>query len=462
MNGPTATASYQLIPGYIDPDNNSSPTPFLLPPSANPTSGSASWTYNSSFVVNIPYVYQTPPKPSQSPLPQNDDFSFAWDTSTPPVAQVTVQNNNVWKAPQTARQGLQSNFATFLAHLEPLEIADQTIVSGGTYFIAQQVAAALPKALNEMLFYSYSFNPGTNAGGPPSTTPYVDLQPGMRLRLEVSGLQYGGPNSQPFNGFVGAGRFSYDVVSWVDQQGKRCTGFDAFLGAIAGPSITFGSGAQDKVVAGIIDLHAQGQQRRHYRLFYPNTYIAANVAGNTALASNVALIGADTLTDMGTATSQYLTKGLCGQAQPGNLPIICLVFLGRVIAIPEIAITLSSTLTLQSGQPAVTYSQLLYVPIGTTVRHMLDRLTDWNPTLGVCPMTHSRTDNKYEYDPSSLPLVSLQRLRPDLQSYLPVLSPVQLAPTSWTAPTPAPPLFDLPLLKGDCLTLSLTPTPVSS
>ena len=76
--------------------------------------------------------------------------------------------------------------------------------------------------------------------------------------------------------------------------------------------------------------------------------------------NNVTLIGADTLADLYAATTQYLGSGLCA-ASPTNT-IACTFFRGRDIVVPEVLFRVN-------GDPA-------YVPLGTTVRNLIEREID--------------------------------------------------------------------------------------
>jgi hypothetical protein len=59
---------------------------------------------------------------------------------------------------------------------------------------------------------------------------------------------------------------------------------------------------------GVIDLHQPGYQKPYYRLFYPNRIPQSDSFGSVGTVQNVTLIAADTLTALGKATEEYLSK----------------------------------------------------------------------------------------------------------------------------------------------------------
>lgn len=312
---------------------------------------------------------------------ENDDFNFEWNPdpakakkSSDIDAKITIKANNAWKMEQAARDTLRANFVDFRSAVEALEL-EGTIIPGGTAILAQLVAEALPATLDETLFFRYGFNSGFGS----DSSPYVDLHPGMRLRLEYSAHQYIAPGSS-LNGPVGSGQFFYTVGRNRDQQ----ITFDAFLGAISAPDISFAPASQN-VAASLIDLHAAGNARRHYRLFYP----AQIKSVDSSLSNNITLIGADTLTDLKTATQAYTTSGDTGEASSDNQPIIAFTLRGRSIVIPEIEISFTRKIGRQVEQVA------RYVPLGTTLRQLMDELVPtWHADIfltgGAKPVTLSR------------------------------------------------------------------------
>jgi hypothetical protein len=346
-------------------DQVAAQTAYLIPPKAQ---------FNAEIKISIESLYQIPPGgPPAQPIVENDDFKLAWSAADLSKvlpkdvdrvrASITIKNNNSWKAGVAAQQALRANFADFYGRLEALELSAKMLVAGGAEVLAQRVAEALPVPIGDSLYYRTGFNAGFGL----SSSPFVDLQPGMRLRVDFAANQFVAPGS-PLNGLVGAGQFYFAIGR---DSGQRIV-FDTFLSAIAAPETTAPLG--QATASGVIDIQAAGAARRHYRLFYPSQLPPATAPGDSRLTRNVTLIGADTLADLGAATDVYTTSGEIAAAASGNLPIIAISFRGRAIAVPEIGVYVNRRV----GD--YRQSNLTYVPVGTTLRQLLDQQAGaWNP-----------------------------------------------------------------------------------
>ncbi|HEU5103211.1 MAG TPA: hypothetical protein VFU22_29525 [Roseiflexaceae bacterium] len=356
---------YQVYSGYQDVDAAKADTPYLVAPKTDS---------DADTKLTIANLCLTPPAaPPIAPELDNDDFQFAWivpDTRGKPVNAddvkllITIKKaKNVWRASAAARQALRANFVSFCNQVEALELSKKMLVVGGAMVITQRIAEALPVPIGDSLLYRAGFNPGFGA----DNSPYVDLQPGMRLRVDFAANQFVGPGSQ-LNGLVGSGQFYFNI----GRDNNQRIVFDTFLSAIAAPETS--APLDQSTASGAIDLQAAGAARRHYRLFYPTQLPAATGPGDSRLTRNVALIGADTLPDLAAATDIYQRSGSLAVAAKDNLPIIGISFRGRAIAVPEIGVYVNR----QVGD--MRHSALTYVPIGTTLRQLLDQQAGvWNP-----------------------------------------------------------------------------------
>jgi hypothetical protein len=359
---------YQVYSAYRDIDQAAADVPYLIAPNSDS---------DRDTKMSIANLCLAPPAvPLTGPEFENEDFRFDWappDTRNRPInaddvkVLITIKKaKNVWRASAAARQALRANFASFCTQVEALELTKKTLVVGGATVIIQRVAEALPVPIGDSLLYRAGFNPGFGA----NNSPYVDLQPGMRLRLDFAANQFVGPGS-PLNGLVGAGQCFFHIGRDSNQR----IVFDTFLSAIAAPETSAPLG--QATASGAIDLQAAGAARRHYRLFYPTQLPAATAPGDARLNRNVALIGADTLPDLAAATDAYQQSGALAAAAKDNLPIIALGFRGRAIAVPEIGVYVNR----QVGD-TIRHTALTYVPIGTTLRQLLDQQAGaWNPGL---------------------------------------------------------------------------------
>ena len=409
-------STYQVQPAYLDPNNVTSTVPFFLPPTLLQQT---STSYGTAVEVDISNVIG--PTTGSSCSIGGSDFTLKWNAS---VAQVIIPAY-AWNADAKSRANLRTAFDAFYQSLENLETS-QCLTRGGAYAVAQRVAEALPVPLAESLYYRYGFD---------SSNGCIDLQPGMRLRVEAGIYEFISSSSQ-LNGFVPGATSYYDICGYLDSDGNQRLAFDAFLGANRAPQIPATSG----LAAGIIDFQGSLFPRRYYRLFYP-TNLSSGAQGSPSLANNVALIGANTLADMSTATKAYLNNQSCGYN--GKNSVLCNLFRGRAIAIPEILVYVSGqTMVGQnaSGQPISCLPT--YVPIGTTVRNLVERRFDWVFALAN-PLSQLVLLRQYRQISTNAPPASGQ------QSNRVNYNSVQF--NGQTSTAPGLDVYDLPLLKGDVL-----------
>ncbi|HEX6041112.1 MAG TPA: hypothetical protein VFZ20_23870, partial [Longimicrobium sp.] len=335
-------------------------------------------------------------------------------------AQVTILGNNAWNCAPAARQALMQNWIGFWQQVESKLEQTGVLIPGATTLLAQQTAEIMPAPLQESLFYRFSLLPGFASG----TLPYVDVQPGMQLRVEFESSQFTGPGG-PTNGYLGASQYRWAVQSAPASGGGRVTVFDSFLGTVSAPTVAVS--ASPVAAGGLPDLQAAGTGRKYVRLCLPQAMPAGTDPGSLGLTGNAALLGASTLTDLEAATTAYL-GGTCaaGAATPG---VTCTVFRGRAAVVPEIAVWLQ----LGANAPL----QLQYVPVGTTVANLVERVTTWR-MLGYAQGTTPVTLSRPVTTATGQQFVAVQ------------FSPVTLAGTVMD-----PRALDLPLVKGDRLLIQL-------
>jgi hypothetical protein len=413
---PVQNSNYQIFPFFTGTDNGCpNGATFLLPPQ---------FTYGTNpqpIVVQMKLLWLGGDK-TYTP-PANADFTFATvpdpTQPSPPrtqantLVQITLNAANMWKCAAAARAQLMANFTAFLQAIETTLELNGFLIPGATYRIGQAIADWLPAPPLETLFYRFSLSQGFASG----TVPYVDIRPGMQLRLDTQASQFISPQS-PLNGYVSNDSLSIIVGSVPGPNGSRLVGFDPFLSTIKSPNIT-GASSSPIIAGGTIDLQPTAGARTYWRLFYPPGISAPTAPGDLAIKDNVVLVGAATLSDLNTATKSYPAIG-----SGGTPPTISVVFLGRATAVPQIPITI-----VQNQMNA-----LQYVPIGTTIANVVERF-------------------------SPLPIDPSQSLPVTVKRRMVGVSGVNVAPFVGSPPSggliaiPAA-MWDVPLISGDIVTIN--------
>jgi hypothetical protein len=420
----------------------------LLPQATGITSG-------QPITFAIPLLY-TGGNNYQSYQYSNASFQFQLSqgnygpTGTPLIfANITI-GGNAWGTNRTA---LMADFTDFLQNIETQFELTGILAAGATFRIGQQIADCIPAPLAETLFYRYSLS----AGFAPGTLPYIDIRPGMRLRVETQASQYLTPTS-PLNGYVGSGHFSYLIGSAPAGNGTRVVTFDPFLSTIKSPMVN-PPPSPPSVAGGVIDLQGNYAAQKYWRLFYPQQVTTASQAGNLYLSGNVALVGAQSLAQLNTATKSFPQQ----PSPQTNPPSVYTIFLGRAVAVPEIPIWLNiQTIQNTNGTPSNPLSGtpvqtvLQYVPVGTTLANLIERFTALPLDLRLLPASASSTP--------ALPVLSVARVLN--APFIP--PPAQGANSAYSAPVigniywqtqglPSVPtvMFDVPLIAGDIVTIAI-------
>jgi hypothetical protein len=240
--------------------------------------------------------------------------------------------------------------------------------------------------------------------------------------------QFTGPGSSASNFYVGSGRFLYYLSSIPNGSGPRQVVFDPFLGAIRTPTIQ-GVSTAPLIAGGLFDLQPVSGLQTYWRMFYPDSVPPPGSTGDTQIRDNVALIGAPTLAALNQATNEY--------PNPGD-EAVAAVFLGRAVIVPEIPIWLTL-----NGQSA-----LEYVSLGTTLTQIIERFSAVPLNVNQQLVTVTRP----------MAVNDLQNWRTQMVNQPLVTFPIPNGPPP--PPPPPPPwpsaaFFDVPLIAGDSITLSL-------
>jgi hypothetical protein len=262
----------------------------------------------------------------------------------PPSCHVVLQGD-VWTfAGPGYRLPLLSAFDEFLQQAEGLE--GSTLRPGAAEAFRALVAPRIPATYAESLYLSHGvFSQDNPARG------YFDAQPGMRLALQFEERQFVPPNAGTglLSGFVGGAAVTTDVVSLGSGSGSPRLGLDAFFAAVRLPPVPPAAGGG----GGVIDLVGATAGARHLRVCYPaRSFPGADGPGTVGASGNVALLGAADLATLTAATDGYYGSGDAGANLVGY-------FRGRTVIRGQIPLLVNGT-------------QLCYVPVGTTVRQLLE------------------------------------------------------------------------------------------
>ncbi|AKQ68347.1 hypothetical protein A176_005259 [Myxococcus hansupus] len=364
-----------------------------------------------AFEVLLPQVFVTPPT---GPITEGP---FTLEARTPasiplPFRVAFASTSAVWTFnDKAARAGLQQSFIAFLIKLEAAGL-----VPGGLQTVRLALAQRLPLTFTETLFYRYGFD---GAAG------YADLTPGMRLRADFQGYQLADPTgagtNQYLNGYTGSESVTFDLVGLPDAQGFATVVLDAFLGRIGTTVVAPNQGGG----GGMIDLQT-GFRRRYLRALYPTTMESADKKGFVGTQKNVTLVAADSLAVIEAATRSYReTNGNTG----GNG--VSTYLRGRTVLVPQVQVYVR-------GAPT-------YVPLGTTLRHLLDTSTFIPPLAQQVPNLNCQRW-LMDYNPYS---------DTALQLVFPGFTPLNVWGSNYRVYWNGADVLDLPLAKGDALTFSV-------
>lgn len=351
---PSITNLYQAFPQIMGQELS-----YVLPPNYFIENGNLTVRINNVYTKNVILnkdAGSINAATSSSPTSKvNLDFSLAWlngpsvnlpngGTEATAIARVTIKGSTALCLDKPLRQQLKTSLLVFYEQLEDLELNKNYLASGGAQAILRRVVEALPLSFSEVLAYHYNLSP---------TERFIDLQAGMRLRVDFAANQFVAPGSE-LNGFVGTGTSFYEVSRLTDTSGTQKLCFNPFLATLlplAIPPSTSG-------IASIIELQSANNARRYWRLIYPSQ-MPISTTSNIGIGQNVLLLGADTLSTLNKATATYLASADYTTPTDNSSPILYFFFRGRSVIIPEIMVNLDGTPT--------------YVPLGTTVRNLMDR-----------------------------------------------------------------------------------------
>ncbi|HET6209040.1 MAG TPA: hypothetical protein VFD94_01580 [Jatrophihabitans sp.] len=422
--GPGQNGQFQIFPFFTGTDNACTNAIYLLPPS---------FKYGSGFQpFTVPLLYTGPSGALPAPAGGNADFSMSWSgaskapyTQANVSVQITITGVNAWSCAAVTRQTLMANFTAFLLAIETLETAG-ALLPGSARRIGSMIADQMPAPLVESLFWRYSLSPGTY----PKTLPYIDIRPGMRLRVDSSVSQFVNPGAQQ-NSYVAGSRLYYPVGSTgpASGSGARPLSFNGLLATIKSPTVQpgpqAGSGSTAVGAAGAFDLEPSGGARPYWRLIYPASVPSPFSAGDQAITDNVVLLGAASLAALEAATAAY--PNLAGNTPPN----VSVAFLGRSLVVPEIPVFL----TVRNS------TSVQWVAVGSTLANLIEQFAQLPLSTSQSVLGLNAFLRPTAFSPTQQPTAPLNITYTDP-------SGVSLAALS-------PAMFDLPLIAGDGITLTV-------
>ncbi len=302
------------------------------------------------------FLDQQPPYDVEIQLPAvvDDPITFtsdAWfrleNSSGPMDPDRLIVRSQIWdfKNDESLRVEIKDAYQVFLSTLDKSGLRASVI-----QLIKTRLAEVIPLTFTEVLFYHYGLNP---------VEGWVDLQPGMRLRVDHQSYQMVHPaQDQRLHGYSGSGSTYYEVAEYrhVTNDGafEFNLSFDPFVAGMQNTVVETlpGDGSS---VAGVIDLHKNTFRRPYLRLFYPGTYPGISSAGWFGTEKNVTMIGSDTFTALTQVTEDQILKN----GELNNEKGQAIYFRGRAAVIPEIVVFVN-------GKPE-------YVSLGTTLRQLMVR-----------------------------------------------------------------------------------------
>jgi hypothetical protein len=342
---------------YLSTSAASIAPPFVYPATLITTATSA-----NNAMTGEPLVFYLPDigagNPLTTPLPPQGAFTLSANSDPsrnnavyPYVLTISnsVSSNNPWSfAPaQTIRTGLASDVQAFLKNVE-----QAGAVPWGIVLLQQLLARALPQTFAEQLYYNFGLTfPGVGA-----SQGYVDLRPGMVLRVVPNPYQNvpGQTQGSWLSGYAGSACIDYDIGSVVSANGAWSAGFDNFIAQLVGngalnvlPPQANPSAGVEQGVAEAADLYFPAFTQSFYRLFVPNTLVSASGQGSIKPAENFVLA----------AAPSYTSLINTGSAPTANVNVA--YFRGRAVLKACLRVTLN-------GQSQV-------VPVGTTLANLLEQ-----------------------------------------------------------------------------------------
>jgi hypothetical protein len=292
--------------------------------------------------ISIPYINGPKLLAGDTRHNINGTIKLEWQPATQPIAAlITVPNSIIT---DNDRGKLKDAWKQFVAALD--EQANETfqyMIPEGPAVVLSQLLQNMPMPQHEVKYYQLRLGF--------DDTPYIDLQPGMRLKLAFANYYneaHTGAGQQQ-KGFAGTG------VSYAYMQSGQNGSYLGFNSYMDMQRVSITAAPDDlveknvKLLANIIDL-AAANKHKYYRLLYPKGDFVTSDKPGLDLQKSVSLAGASSYKDL-----PDLSLPLLADAPNYHLSL----FNGRCVVTPEILIRVNSI--------------PVYVSVGSVLKNLLEK-----------------------------------------------------------------------------------------
>jgi hypothetical protein len=221
-----------------------------------------------------------------------------------------------------------------------------TLSDDQKHLLRQRIIERLPLNYNQVLEYYYGWN---------LTENYLDLQGGMRLRIDFQNYQFvQASDPTALRGYAGSGGYYINVNSYTDSVKGQLLGFGSFISRLETDNEM---DLKKDGAGGVFDLLKSSNDLAYFRLVYPKQPMAGNDPERL-----VTFIGADSLENLESATKDLIEKINNNETIENTFDSESFYFRGKAMVVPEIQVYVSE--------------EAVYVPVGTTIRQLVEQYDD--------------------------------------------------------------------------------------
>lgn len=341
--GPTSAQQPLFQPAlFVSTSPATTFSPFIYPATSMAQVGAA--TLGTSGITQQLYLPNLTGGTSPALPIESGPFSIAANNSSGkdayPLVLTILGTGDAWTFSSSAiRANLKQDYISLLTKVEAAGG-----VAEGIGVLQAAIGRALPQTFAETLYYACGFD---------VQNACAELRPGIILRASFADYSAinADPNAQWTNGWIGGSFVDYDVGSYL-SAGARKVGFEAFISTlvtaglleVSDPAFT---GSNEDGSADAADLYFDKFIEPYFRLFFPKNLTSATSISSAATTASFAIASAPTYLALQSTT---------------NVPTAdnhVAYFRGRAILRLCVRVFLNG--------------EELVVPLGTTVRNLLER-----------------------------------------------------------------------------------------